>query len=30
MQYSEGKDNSHFMWTPNTLDILAEDWTIVE
>jgi len=30
MQYKEDDGNSHVMWTPSTLDVLAEDWKTIE
>lgn len=26
----KGSDGTFFMWTPNTLDILADDWMVIK
>lgn len=26
----KGADGSHFVWNPNQLDMLANDWTVIE
>ncbi len=28
--YMKGADNKFFPWTPNTLDVMAEDWQTLE